>query len=350
MNNFIKEINQQPDALIRTLDYFVKGDGAVNSEKAASLWKNGRFSEILFTGMGSSYFAPHTTACLLSSLGIRSSVRNAGELLHYHSNIISPDMLFTAISQSGESYEVVKILDSLPKGMTCIGVTNEEESTVARRASVTLLSRAGREDMTSSKTYISTLAVLHIYALSLAGKWSAKEADEIRKAADAVALLLKESVNWLDQVSDFLGHSPFVQVVGRGPSYSTVRQGALMFMEAARTPASGSYGGEFRHGPMEMVKEGFRAVVFAPEGNTFTQAIKLSEDITRFGGRALLITNSPVTISNSDIYKLYIPCNNEFLFPIPAIIPLQLIVNRRATADGNEPGNFTRGAKVTVSE
>ena len=123
-----------------------------------------------------------------------------------------------------------------------------------------------------------------------------------------------------------------------------------MFMEAARNPAAGIFGGEFRHGPMEMSKKGFRAIILAPLGATYEQAIKLAHDITKFGGRALLITNSPDKFNTTDIYAISIPCDDEFLFPVAAIIPLQFIVNQWAVDEGNEPGNFTMGAKVTITE
>jgi glucosamine--fructose-6-phosphate aminotransferase (isomerizing) len=147
-----------------------------------------------------------------------------------------------------------------------------------------------------------------------------------------------------------LDHPPFIQVIGRGPSYSSVLQGALMIMEAARNPAAGIYGGEFRHGPMEMSKKGFRAIILAPLGDTYSQGIKLAEDISKFGGRVVLITNSQVSFNNQNIYSIQIPCNDEFLFPIPAIIPLQFMVNQMALDAGHEPGNFIMGAKVTLTE
>jgi glucosamine--fructose-6-phosphate aminotransferase (isomerizing) len=121
-------------------------------------------------------------------------------------------------------------------------------------------------------------------------------------------------------------------------------------MEASRIPAAGIFGGEFRHGPMEMTKKGFRAIILAPLGATYEQGIKLAEDITKFGGRVVVITNSHAGFSNQDIYPIHIPCQDESLFPIPAIVPLQFIVNQWATDEGNEPGNFTRGTKVTITE
>jgi glucosamine--fructose-6-phosphate aminotransferase (isomerizing) len=123
-----------------------------------------------------------------------------------------------------------------------------------------------------------------------------------------------------------------------------------MIMEASRRPAAGTFGGEFRHGPMEMTKKGFRAIILAPLGATYEQGIKLAVDITKFGGRVVVITNSQADFSNPDIYPVHIPCQDEYLFPIPAIVPLQFMVNQWATDEGNEPGNFTRGAKVTITE
>ena len=350
MNKFLKEIDEQPAALLRTLDYYIREEGKEKLEEIQELWKKKQFNRVLFTGMGSSYFAPHTAACILSSYGIRSSVLNAGELLHYHPGTISPGTLLTAISQSGESYEVVKFLENMTGKTSCVGITNEDGSTLARKAGITLFSRAGKEEMTSTKTYVSTLMVLYIYSVALAGDWNNKHIAKLKNAAEAVENIINEKDTWLRPVIDFLGHPHFVQVIGRGPSYSSVKQGALMFMEAARKPAAGIYGGEFRHGPMEMVKEGFRAVIFAPEGQTFDQAFKMADDIVTFGGRVLLITNSSVHINNPGICSFRVQCENEFLFPVPAIIPLQFIVNQWATDEGNEPGNFTRGAKVTTTE
>jgi glucosamine--fructose-6-phosphate aminotransferase (isomerizing) len=350
MNKFLKEIFEQPLALETTLNYYLNGEGQGELEKVSKIWKKGGFKSVLFTGMGSSYFAPYTASCLLSSNGISSGNINAGELLHYHLPVLKKDTLLTCISQSGESYEVVKVLEKITSEITCIGITNEDASTLASKASVTLLSKAGREDMTSTKTYISTLLVLHIYSNLLSGKWNPCTMPELKSVIETIRSVIDTKDEWLSSVMDFLGHPPFVQIIGRGPSYSSVLQGALMFMEAARNPAAGIFGGEFRHGPMEMSKEGFRAVILAPLGATYDQGIKLAGDITRFGGKVVLITNSSARMTITNIFPILIQCHDEYLFPIEAIIPLQFIVNQWATDEGHVPGNFIMGAKVTTTE
>jgi glucosamine--fructose-6-phosphate aminotransferase (isomerizing) len=350
MNKFLNEIFEQPKALENTLNYYLHDEGQIQLEKVRRIWEQGIFNQVIFTGMGSSFFAPHMASCMISAYGIASSNINAGELLHYNLPVLREGILLTCISQSGESYEIVKILEKIPPGVTCIGISNEENSTLTRKTGITLLSRAGREEMTSTKTYVSTLLVLFIFSKVLGRIWQPGSVQELNIAIEAVDNLINTNKDWLAPAMSILDHPPFVQVIGRGPSYSSVLQGALMIMEAARNPAAGIYGGEFRHGPMEMSKKGFRAIILAPLGNTYSQGIKLAEDITKFGGRVVVITNSPDDLKNPDIYSIHIPCRDEYLFPIPAIIPLQFIVNQMALDSGHEPGNFMMGAKVTITE
>ncbi len=350
MNKFLKEIFEQPQALEDTLKYYLHEDGKVQLKKVSDLWKQGKLNNILFTGMGSSFFAPYTASCILSSFGIASNNINAGELLHYHLPRLKPDTLLVCISQSGESYEVVKILEKKHPGIKCIGITNEEKSTLANKSDLVLLSKAGNEEMTSSKTYVSTLLVLHIFSQVISGSWSQESVAGLNTIIEAVSRLIDRREKWLSSVMTFLGQPHFVQIIGRGPSYSSVLQGSLMVMEAARNPAAGMLGGEFRHGPLEMAKNGFRAILLAPIGDTFDQSVKLAADITKFGGRVVLITNSHDEIKNPEIFTINIPCQDEYLFPVAAIVPLQFIVNQWAVESGHEPGNFIMGAKVTTTE
>lgn len=350
MNKFLKEIYEQPAALQNTLEYYLHGDGQSKLEKLSAIWESGRFTEVLFTGMGSSFFAPHTSTCVLSRFGISSRIINGGELLHYHLSQVKPESLLVCISQSGESYEIIRILESIPSDITVLGITNEENSTLANKSVLTLPSKAGREEMTSSKSYVSTLMVLSVFTTVISRIWKTPSQPDLNCSASAVEKLINSSDEWLAPAMELLGHPPFVQVIGRGPAYSSVLQGSLMFMEAARNPAAGIYGGEFRHGPMEMAKNGFRAVVMAPAGSTYEQGTRIAEDIVKFGGKVILLTNRKFDDKNQNIYSINIPCEDEALFPVAAIVPLQFIVNKWATDEGNEPGNFIMGAKVTTTE
>ena len=210
--------------------------------------------------------------------------------------------------------------------------------------------KAGSEEMTSTKTFVATALVMAIMGWNLAGKWGKEKIDEVQAMVNNFEEFLQSSDLWIKQVIEFLGDFCFLQIIGRGPSYSAALQGALMFKEAARNPAEGILGGEFRHGPMEMVKEGFKAVVYAPQGKTFEQSFKMAEDIASYNGKVVLITNSVNKINHKNIHNLQIPATNEDLFPILGIIPLQFIVNKFALNKDIDPGHFIRGSKVTTIE
>jgi glucosamine--fructose-6-phosphate aminotransferase (isomerizing) len=287
---------------------------------------------------------------LFNSFGIRSFVVNTSELLYYHFSLVNEKTLLVCISQSGESFEVVKILNQLPPNVVTIGVTNDEKSTLSSAAKFSLLSKAGVEEMTSTKTFISLTLVMYILGWYLAGKWGNDKIAQINKLISGISGLLETSEGLAKDIFDFTGDISFLQFIGRGPSYSTVLQSELMFKEAAKLPSSGSLGGEFRHGPMEMIKQGFVSVLFAADGNTYNQSIKMAVDIAGYDGKALLITNKNPDISDKNIKVILIDQPNEFLYSIQSIIPVQLMVNRLALTEGLVPGNFVHGGKVTLAE
>jgi glucosamine--fructose-6-phosphate aminotransferase (isomerizing) len=350
MNKFLQEIEEQPKALADTLRYYIEGHGKISLSYIVSLWQSGKYEKIIFTGMGSSYFISYAATCLLNRRGVTSFVINAGELLHYQFSLLNSKTLLVCISQSGESYEIVRILEKIPRGITVIGISNEAESTLIKKAQASLLCKAGKEEMTSTKTFISTYLVVYLLSLAFDEKVNEQSISEIGDVIKVIQELLDNRNEWLRNALDTISHTNFVQLVGRGTVFASVKQSALMCMEAARNPAAGLLSGEFRHGPFEMVKEGFRAVVFDPSGNTHYQNISLTKDILKFGGKVLLITHQAPSIEHNNLVSIVIPCNNEELFAIPSIVPMQLIINQWSIEDGNNPGDFMRGAKVTVIE
>lgn len=350
MNKFLTEILGQPKSFEETLDFYCSVDGEDRLKRIKKLYNNGNSSQIIFTGMGSSYFTSYAAACLFNNIGIHSYAINTSELLYYHTSLITDKTLIICISQSGESYEVVKFLEMLPENILCIGISNEDNSSLSKRADVSLLSRAGKEEMTSTKTYTSIILVISILGRFLKGEWNQNNIEAIKRLILDTQELLSKYKDSINKEYDFLGNIDFIQFIGRGPSYATAMQSELMFKEAAKTPAAGTLGGEFRHGPMEMVNSDFKSILFAAKGKTYEQSIRMASDIARFKGKALLITNKDPHFKSENIRVITIDQADEFMFSILNIIPVQLMINHLALSKGFEPGNFVHGGKVTLSE
>jgi glucosamine--fructose-6-phosphate aminotransferase (isomerizing) len=350
MNRFLEEILEQPEAIERVVEHYTSGNGIQTLEKVKSALRSNEFEQTIFTGMGSSYFVSQAASCLFNSMNIHTFAVNTSELLHYNLSLFSRKTLLICISQSGESIEILELLNKLPATVYCVGITNEEESTLAKRADAALLCKGGKEEMTSTKTYVLTSLVSFMLGWHLAGTWNEEKIRTIRHLGETFRSKLMNYSQWLEPVFDFLGDIETLQIIARGPAFSTASQSALMFKEALKIPASGMLGGEFRHGPMEMVSEGFKAIVFASRGKTLAQGIKMAEDLARFHGKVLLITNRELSVSDLNILQIHINEPDEYLFSVAGIIPVQLFIDAYAKLKGFEAGSFSRGAKVTVNE
>jgi len=350
MGKFIAEILTQSVALQDTLSYYLNGQG---KETSAFFVKKAVISkQIIMTGMGSSNFIAKAFASLNNQVldKIPTFSINASELLHYQINILQEDCLLVCISQSGESYEIIEILKKIPKNISTAGIVNESESTLAKLADIPLLIKAGREEMTSTKTFVSTLLASYILSWSMAEYWNEIRVKDINVLISYFDIDLKYNIEEVQKMIHFLGDLPALTIIARGTTMATAQQTALMFKEAIKVPAFSMLGGEFRHGPMEMVQEGFKAVLFAPQGTTYQQSIKMAEDIVKFGGKVLLITNSNYQNTHQNIWVKNIPIKDESLFGIASILPMQLFVDQYAKNNGFFAGNFTHGAKVTTIE
>lgn len=350
MNKFLEEILEQPGTIENLTDFYLSPAGEDLLKKVKKIISDNRIGQIICTGMGSSYFMSHAFSCLLNEFKIHSFAVNASELLHYNLSLFERETLLICTSQSGESFEIKEILKKLPANVHCIGIVNVEQSALSLKADVALLCKAGMEEKTSTKTYTATSLVSFILGWYLAGTLNEEKVKSIRKLAGNFRSALGNYQEWVENMLSFLGELQTLQIIARGPAFSTACQSSLMFREALHIPATGMLGGEFRHGPMEMVSEGFKAILFAARGNTYLQSIKMAEDIAGFGGKVLLITNKKPDSARNNVLQIIIDEPDEYLFSVRAILPVQLFIDHYAKSKGFEAGSFSHGTKVTETE
>jgi Predicted phosphosugar isomerases len=350
MNKFLTEILEQPKSLRETVEYYSGPEGINTLKKISDLYHSGKIQQIAFTGMGSSYFTSYAAACLCNSLGLSAIALNTSEILYYNLSVLTENTLLVCVSQSGESIEIVKLFEILPKNIHCIGISNEEKSSLAANVKEVLLTKAGKEEMTSTKTFTSITLLMFILGWFIAGKWGKEKELQVQGLIAGFEKLLSEDAVVNTEALDFFDGIEFIQFIGRGPSFSSACQSELMFKEATKIASSGTLGGEFRHGPMEMVKAGFKSILFAAQGKTYNQSIKMANDIVKYKGKVLVITNKDPKIADANAKIITMDQPDEFLFAVQNIIPVQLMVNNLALSKGLEPGNFINGGKVTLSE
>ena len=335
---FLQEILQQPQAVLDT----------AASLRSVQLRVGGQ-GRIVATGMGSSYFIGGAFALFLEGKGVPAYCVNAGELLHYGQEALRNDTLLVAFSQSGESYETVQLLKELdlPKERV-VAVTNEPDSSLAKLAGTVVLTKAGKEEMTSTKTFITAWMAALALADALSDAQTSYDPEALARGVEETLASRRQ----VELAADLIGEAEFLQFTARGIDFAVAQQGALMCNEALHMASSALTGGDFRHGPLEMVGHGKTVVVIShSQSKTRAQSERLVSDVLRFGGNVILITDkTPDHVGGDKLSVLQTaPCPAE-LFPVLSVLPLQLLIIEIASRRGIVPGDFSHGGKVTLSE
>ena len=346
-NDYLKDVMDQPADLRASLAGFLP-----EARKAASrIAATGR-RKVVFSGMGSSHFCGRGAAILLESAGYSCTVLSCGELLHYETSLLDERTLLFLVSQSGESTEVVQLLDRVPTGCLVVGVTDFPGSTLARRADFPLLLGVRPEASVTTRTYLASVLLLDVVALLLADRFDDAAEASVHATFDGMEAFLAANADLAGRISRYFDAPASISLIGRGYSLSSVQAGALFYREVAKFPAVDFDGGEFRHGPIEMVDEAFRSIVFAPHGPTAALGHGLARRIAACGGRCVLVTDVAFEAASSGRPTLVValPAVPEFFAPLLEILPVQLHAAFFAKERGFTPGVFRWSSKVTLEE
>jgi glucosamine--fructose-6-phosphate aminotransferase (isomerizing) len=337
---YLQDLLAQPQALS---DTFAALDRPPELMELAGRLSQTDFQQIVLTGMGSSFHALHPLNLQLIDYGIGSTMVETSELVHYHTRVLNPKALVIAVSQSGESAEMVR-LAKINNVAPVIAVTNTPGSTLARHAAVGLVTRAGREFSVSCKTYVATLMMLQWLGDALCGQDAEPSRGKLKEAASAVAAYLADWRKHVADVAERLRGIRDLFLVGRGTSLAAVGAGALVIKESDHFHAEGMSSAAFRHGPFEMLSGKVFVGVFSGDDKTRELNHGLLADIRQAGGRGELIGET------STLESFRVADHGAAVRSILEMLPVQMITVALAALAGREAGKFERATKVTTTE
>ncbi len=347
MTDLLEEISQQPAAL-SGLRKFYSSPGAIPKKCLRSLaphWP----PTVVFTGMGSSLFAAYPAQAYLTGLGVRALVWETAELVHHHLKVLRPDTLLVVVSQSGQTAEVLRLLEDLAPKAPVVAVTNVESSPLAKHAKLLLPLMAGGQVAVSTKTYTCSVAVLMYLAFAIEGKPPSPLTQEVMRAVEAEETILERRGDSMPPILEFFNRPPYVALMSRGADLATAYQGALMLKEVARLAAEPISAAQFRHGPMEIIDPNHRYILFARQGKTGKLLLKLARDIRKSSGRVLLFTDMPF----DDFMNMRVVRPEPLRLGLGTLVDsvyIQLLAHDAAWRAGFEPGKFAVAENVTREE
>ncbi len=355
----LKEIHEQPETLKNAMRGRLDDSDASAHFGGLNLTPRQlrRIERIILTACGTSYHAALVGEYLFEELGrMPVEVEYASEL-RYRNPPIDRNTIAIAITQSGETADTLAAVRELKrKGHPTLAICNVVGSSIAREADGGVYLHAGPEiGVASTKAFTSQVTVLTMLALylgrmrHLSSIQGAKIIEELRAMPDIIRRTLncQERVR---EVAERYHHVSTFLYLGRQFLYPVALEGALKLKEISYIHAEGYPAAEMKHGPIALVDENTPSVFLMPRGAVFDKVMSNLEEIKARGGPVIAIAcegDQEVADKADDV--IYVPECPEYLQPLVAVVPLQLLAYHIALLRGcdvDKPRNLAKSVTV----
>ena len=163
--------------------------------------------------------------------------------------------------------------------------------------------------------------------------------EEILKSNDSIASLSRT----------FTYAHNFIYL-GRGYNYPVALEGALKLKEISYIHAEGYPAAEMKHGPIALIDAEMPVVVLATNKKLYEKVLSNIQEIKARQGKVIaLVIKGDDVISRIADYVIELPETTDFLYPLLASIPLQLLAYHIAVCKGkdvDQPRNLAKSVTV----
>ena len=300
-----------------------------------------QFNTALTIARGSSDHAANYCAYLIMArMGRVVASLPMSLLTLYKSPLVTRNTLTIAISQSGQSPDVVEPTGYFRNGgATTVALVNDITSPLAQAAEWAMPLHAGKElSVAATKSFITSL----VAGARLVAEWQNDAALKARLAALPDALRVASEADWSAAI-EVLAPARNIMVVGRGISFPIALESALKFKETSALQAEAFSGAEIKHGPMALIEEGYPLMIFATRGPTQAGLVQLATEMRGRGARVLLAAPSDIAERDLTLPTAATPD----LDPIVAVQAFYVMAAKLAEARGMDPDRPRHLSKVT---
>lgn len=356
----IKEINEQPRSIqdcfrgrLNATEGWVSLGGIRDYEQ-----KMINANRLIIVACGTSWHAGLVGEYLIEDLArINVEVEYASEF-RYRNPIITENDIVIAISQSGETADTLAALElAKSKGATILGICNVVGSSISRITDAGSYTHAGPEiGVASTKAFTAQVTILTLMALSLGHKKGTISDSkfhtllaELEAIPDKVKTVL-ESNKAIEKIAEEYKNAANALYLGRGSSFPVALEGALKLKEISYIHAEGYPAAEMKHGPIALIDENMPVFVIATHGNSYEKVVSNIQEVkARKGKIVAIVTQGDEHVKELADHTIEIPETDEFLVPLLATIPFQLLSYHIAVMRGcnvDQPRNLAKSVTV----
>lgn len=336
----LKEISEQPQTIAD-----IAVSGASQAEKLSELVRSAK--EVYLVGCGTASYSCIAGTYLFSILAKRHVNFAIGSEFGYHLDFLKKDSLIIAVSQSGETMDILEsVKKAKAKGAKILSLVNVFGSSLYRLSDYKMLIGAGPEKAVAS-TKAFTGMVAHLILLAFALDGGVKKAQKaLVKAANSVKyVLLPDSLSKIRKLAAQIADKNHVYVIGRGLSYPASLETALKIKEISYIHAEGLAAGELKHGPLALIEKGTPCIAFLPNDETYGANLAGAMEMRARGGYVIGISYKP-----HEVFDYYIPVPDAGVAAIiPNVVVGQLLayfLTLKKGLDPDMPRNLAKSVTV----
>ena len=333
----LKEIHEQHQTIVKSME-----QDKMNLEKFCDIITGAK--NIYITGSGTSYHSALLAKQILSKSKIHVETIMSSEF-QYSSDMLDENSVLLAISQSGETADVIQSVKSAKNmGAKVLSIVNIPTSSLARMSDSYLEVNCGPEiGVAATKSFTSQIALLY-YVADIIGRKSngiSTSKELLTKTVNQVLALDSQ----IESVANRIKDSKDVYILGRSLHFPICLEGALKIKELSYIHAEGMAAGELKHGPLALIDNNSIVIVIHPNDSTYIDTLSNIHTIKSRGAKIVGISNKKNEIYD---YQITIPTISEFLYPLIEVIPLQLLAYYLSIGNNANP-DYPRNLAKSVT-
>lgn len=288
MLDLLADINGQPETLAANAPMLEAAYRAFRSMPAEP--------DHVITGMATSLWGWHAAGVTLRRAGRNPLIIDTSEYLRFgpHGSDRRP---LIVTSRSGESVEIVRLLDGLAPDRRVIGLTASADSPLARRATESHCFMADEAAFYNTKSFTMTLAAASAIAGAMVGAPEMAPEHWVPVLAGRMREFLARDTRAARAIAEQLAGSRIALLTGRGYMIGLAKQAALDLQEGMKIGAIATPGGLLRHGPLELTRLADAMVLLlVPDDHVVSLMTTLGRDLVDAGARVGVIAGDGVDI------------------------------------------------------
>jgi glucosamine--fructose-6-phosphate aminotransferase (isomerizing) len=354
----LKEIEEQPNVIEKTLEVYTNYDGKVDFSSSLKELDLSKIEEIYIVACGTAYHAGLQGAYFFKKIsGIKTDVDIASEF-RYSDPFIDEKSLVIFISQSGETLDTIMAMKmAKSKGAKTLAITNVLGSTISREADMVIYTLAGPEiSVASTKAYTAQVTLFYLLALyfgerkrSITSNFYNSYLDILHKLSNEVEKVIENKEN-VREVAKKIKNKMNGFFIGRGIDDKCAREGSLKMKEITYIHTEAFSAGELKHGTIALIEEGTMVVAIATQEDMLEKMISNIKEVKARGAYVITLTKEKYK-NVAEISDEIITIENieDILAPTIANIVLQLLAYYTAVEKGldvDKPRNLAKSVTV----